>query len=189
MSSFLNATPGNPETQEQSNQDANVVIGIADPDSFLAEYNDQVAQDSVFTDYMVYNTYVYDPQTVQMPVASPSPFQGASVAFVQFASPTLKWEAKWTAARLGTQPIIPEPLQSDPNWVFLGRETPFTMITVVGDGQTPLYRVSGTYVYGHKNPPANVTEDVCFPQPPWLLTQDQTMPAGNVQQGIINIVG
>jgi hypothetical protein len=153
-------------------------------DAAYKEPADQGA--SVFTDYAVQTSFMSDPHTYMLGITSPDGFQGASVAFCQLAATTLLWTADWTASRYKTQPQIPDPNLGAADWVFLGARMEPAMITVAADGLTPLYRISGTYLYGKKNPSSQMTSDFLFPLPPWLEDVfDRTMPADRLQQGII----
>jgi hypothetical protein len=53
-----------------------------------------------------------------------------------------------------------------------------------------LYRISGTYFYGHKNPSEKTFPDMVFPRPAWAEDgYDRSVPSSILQQGIINRVG
>jgi len=91
-----------------------------------------------------------------------------SVAFVQLGSPTLLWICDWTVCRTSAKPIAPDPDPGDSNWVLLDEWIEPVKIVVLDDAQTPVYRLSGTYFYGHTNPSANPIDNMNFPRPPWL---------------------
>ena len=62
------------------------------------------------------------------------------------------------------------------------------MVTVGPDGVTPLYRISGTYVYGCTDPSDDVFSDVVYPRPPWLIDAfDRFVQFGQFEEHIINI--
>ena len=141
-------------------------------------------------DYMIVNRFEKDHHTYQIGVASPGGFQGNSVAFVKVASSTLTWICDWTTSRVGAQPIIPDPTSLDPNWILLDEVYQPVMITVMPDGNTPVYRISGTYIYGLKNPNATTIRNAYFGRPPWLEnTFDRTVPTTSLQQGLSSITG
>jgi hypothetical protein len=143
-----------------------------------------------WTDYMAYNRYVDDAHTYMLPVTSPDGFQGDSCAFVQLAASTLVLASEWTACRWGAQPYIPDPNLSDPDWVFLGKKPETAMTQLSPDGVTPLYRISGTYYYAHRNPNPKTLPDMVFPRPAWALDAfDRSVPTSILQGGIIDSGG
>lgn len=140
----------------------------------------------IFVDYMMYNRYDHDLRRYMMGVAASTGFQGKTVAFVQLASPTLLWVCEWTALKVGGQPEIPSP-SVDSEWVFLQAfpELPMENVAPV-DGKTPVYRISGVYVYGHTNPSVDTFGNVVFPHPPWLKTDGfaRTLQPGKLTTGL-----
>ncbi len=147
---------------------------------------------TIWTDEIINNRYEQDGHTYMMGITSPDGFQGNKAAFCQLASPTLLWISDWSFARFGAQPIIPDPTPADPNWVLLDVIPETAIIKIAGDGNTPLYRISGTYVYGCKNPPANVFEKVVYGRAPWLsdtLPNGRNQPTALLRQNLINFVG
>lgn len=120
------------------------------------------------TDYEVTNHYFKDRHIYMGGVTSPSGFQGQSAAFVQLAAPTLVWVCEWTACRADGHPDIPDPDPVNTNWILLDEQFDPFMIGVLDDGDTPIQRISGRYVYGHVNPSASTSDDVDYPCPPWL---------------------
>ncbi len=141
---------------------------------------------SVEADYEVVNRQECDQHVYMLGITSPNGFLGATAAFVQLAAPTKLWLVDWTACRVGLKPKIPDPRVSDPNWVFLDALPETNKITVAPDGISPLYRISGTYVYGCRRPTTDVFGNLQFPKPPWL--QDgvaiRTINAQDLEQGI-----
>lgn len=161
-----------------------VTIGEIDFDDELGKYQD--AEIGVWTDYKTSCSYQNDRQTWMLPVASPSGFTGSSVGFCKLASPTLTLLVNWTACKFGTQPKVPDNTLDNANWVFLSSVVNPAMVTVGPDGVTPLYRVTGMYVYGLKNPSSGILTDVSFPKPPWLDDSiDRSMPAAKLEKGLI----
>lgn len=158
----------NPETSEQEIPLAEVTIGDITPDDNDAKY--QLEDNlSIYADYKVNNRFESDKHRYMMAIASPDGFQGASVAFVQLAAPTLLWIADWTCCRVNIQPKIPDPGGVDADWVLLDEFLEPATMSLLGDGKTPVYRISGTYVYGHKNPNSAVIAHMAYPRPPWLI--------------------
>ncbi len=168
---------------------------MALPNDIITEDVDQNAyikeesEFGVWADYRVTNKYINCPQVYMMPVTSPAGFQGTSVAFVQLASPTTALMVEWTACRWSSSPVIPDPNLFDPNWIILYKLPETVMKVLAADGQTELFRVNGTYVYGKKNPAANVYTDVSFPQPPWMeggTSQNRTINPNKLEKGVID---
>lgn len=152
---------------------------------FDAKYN--FDDQGVWADYMIKSRYERDPHTYMAGVASPGGFQGASVAFFRLTAPTLLWIVDWTAARFATQPDIPSNEPQGNNWVLLDEIVEPAMITVGPDGVTPLYRISGTYVYGNINPSADVLKNVSYGRPPWLQNNfDRSMPTSLEQKDLMD---
>lgn len=131
------------------------------------KYVDDGDAQTIYTDYEIHNRYEFDPHRYMLGLTSPGGFAGASVGFVQLASPTLLWVADWTASRTKNKPKIPPTEVDDPDWVFLGAIPELADTTIAPDGVTPVYRISGTYVYGHKSPSDDVYNNAVFPRPAW----------------------
>lgn len=155
-------------------------VSFDDTDAlFLVPDNNEI-----WLDYMSYNRYEKDYHRYMMGVASPNGFQGSSVAFVQLAAPTLLWICEWTALKSGSQPEIPTNTPP-PGWVLLDEFPELPMCKVGPDGVTPIYRVSGIYVYGSTNPNAVTVADLSFPKPAWLKDGlDRTMPSSKLTAGL-----
>ena len=165
---------------------AEVAVGEIPGGDNNAAFKEQ--SDSMYTDYVIRNRYEKDRHTYMMPIASPGGFQRSSVAFVKLAASTLLWICDWTACRFNKQPDIPDPENRDSNWILLDEHYETAMITIAPDGQTPLYRISGTYVYGHKNPNKKTIRDVDFPRPPWLEDVfNRSMPDTRLTQNLADV--
>lgn|SRR3990167_2400886 len=138
----------------------------------------------IWLDYMSYNRYEKDMRRYMMGVASPNGFNGSTVAFVQLASPTLLWICEWTALKSDVQPEIPTSTAPD-GWILLDEYHELPMCKVVADGNSPIYRVSGTYVYGKTSPDSVMVNDVSFPKPPWLKDGlSRNMPSSKLTTGL-----
>lgn len=134
-----------------------ISVGTVTADGFDSQFIGSIDQASIFTDYQIFNRYESDRHVYMMPIASPTGFAGGSAAFVQLAAPTLLWIADWTAARTNRKPVIPPPeFLADPNWILLDVMPETAMVNLTADGATPLYRISGCYIYGHRNPSNDV---------------------------------
>ena len=123
---------------------------------------------ATYVDYQVTNRFEKCRNRYMMGVSSPNGFQGNSVATAQLCSPTLLWICDWTAARLKFQPEAPNPESSDSAWVLLFDHWEPADPGLMADGVTPIYRISGTYVYGNLRPSTNTADDVFYPRPPWM---------------------
>lgn len=144
----------------------------------------------IFDDYVINNRYEDDPHRYMLGITSPNGFNGNRAAFVQLASSTLLWIADWTACRTSSQPIIPKKESDDPGWVFLYAMPETSNVVFAGaDGKTPLYRISGTYVYGQRSPSANVYDHVVYGRPPWIMDQlpnGRTVQPSTLEGNLIN---
>lgn len=156
-----NLNPGGATTN------ATVVIGEITFDGTPANFVDPTPG-AVFTDNMVTNTYESDKHTYMAGVTSPGGFRGNSAAFFRLANPTLLWVCDWTASRAGIKPQIPDPSPPNADWELLDEVHQPAQMTLMGDGVTPLYRHSGTYYYGHHNPPAQPVSVMSYPRAPWV---------------------
>lgn len=129
--------------------------------------------------FVIWNHYEKDRKIYQLGISSPGGFQGQSVAFVQLAAPTLLWICDWSLARVGSPPIVPDPLPEVSSWVLLDDWWTTEPIEVAGaDGVLPSFLITGTYIYGHPNPQNNTNQHVIYPITPWL---DGTILTGTVR--------
>ena len=138
---------------------------------------------AIYTDYEVRSCYEKDRHIYMMPVTSPEETAAldGTVAFVQLAMPTLIWIADWTARRQKEKPEMPDPRLiiavglgqkgllvtiPDKNWVLLDDCYEAAQYTLLIDGETPVWRLSGTYVYGHRKPALLTVDNITFPRSP-----------------------
>lgn len=133
----------------------------------LGLYNEENEQ-SVITDFHIHHHYERDNHIYMVGIASPQGFQGNTAAFVQLASPTLLWIADWTGARFLEKPVVPDPTTVNNEWVLMDVWMNPAQIVIGQDGTTPLFRLTGTYIFGHKNPGPNFYSNVVFPVAPWF---------------------
>jgi hypothetical protein len=161
-------TTNNPDAVLQPVISAIVSIGQVLTTDNNAQWANQPAT-AITTDYQINSRLEYPKHVLMLPVASPNGFKGKSVVFVQTAAPTLKWVVDWTACQTGVQPLVPDPFATTDNkWVLLSIHVEPAVIAAMADGATPIYRISGTYVYGHKNPSNNPFNHARFGRPPYL---------------------
>lgn len=180
----------NPATGNENGPPATVTYGTVTQDDAQGQFTSLGTNSDIFVDYMIVNRYERDQHVYMGGVTAPFAFQGSpggTVSFVRLAAPTLLWIADWTASKWGAQPEVPDPTQIDPNWVFMDCNFELTMLNINPNGTTALYRVSGYYVYGHRNPSALILPNLAFPRPPWLQDVfNRTMPLAKLQQFLIN---
>lgn len=125
-------------------------------------------------------------QTIPGRTAPPS--KRPTVSIVQLCNPTLIWKADWTAARYNTKPYIPSANIGGLEWVLLEEKIDPGMITLAADGVTPLYRISGTYVFANVYPSGKLYENVDFGIPPWVDASsfDRSVPDEMFKDNIIS---
>lgn len=144
----------------------------------------------IWNDYVCRQRYESDKHTYMAGITSPGGFQSASVAFFRLANTTLLRIVDWTAYKTGTQPEIPSSIPLDTNWVILDEFYEPAEVTIPADGSQPCYRISGTYIYGHKNPAAVVVNNINYARPPWVQDIfDRTMPTSKLQQNLADGTG
>jgi hypothetical protein len=168
-----------------------IKFGTITPDNVNGQFAelDQDGQPSPFTDYIVRNRFESDKHVYMMGVTSPGGLNGQAAAFVQFSVPTLLWIADWTCARWLNKPIIQDVNLPDTDWVLLDEHYEPGQLMMAPDGNSPFFRISGTFVYGKKNPSSATINDINFARPPHIKGDiDRTVSSQILQQGIINIV-
>lgn len=122
--------------------------------------------DGVFTDYRIVGHYEADGQIYMMPVTSPDGLEGDKVAFVKLAAGTLLWIVDWTAEKINVRPSIPNPALGDNNLVLMDKHFQPEMVFMKPDSKGAIgYRLSGTYVYGFKDPERAT---LYYGRPPWM---------------------
>ncbi len=144
---------------------------------------------SVVTDFHIHNHYERDNHRYMMGISSPGGFNGASVAFVQLAAPTLLWVADWTGCRFLEKAMIPDPTAVTDDWVLLDSWLEPAQIIIAPNGTTPLFRITGTYVFGNQNPGTAFYSNVTYPVAPWFnstgITSLRTISPGDLVPGLI----
>lgn len=171
----------------------NLIVQVTDVTADGQGGGFQIASDpkmDVWIDFTIINKFESDKHIYMMPISSPQGFTnnagnqppaspgtgtiqnnqiGQRAAFVQLASPTLLWICDWTTAKLNSVPDIPDPNNTfDPNWVLLDEHYEPASIIAMANASTPLYRISGTFVYGHISPDPQVIKNIAFGRPPWI---------------------
>lgn len=155
-------------------------------DDNLGKYKDD-GREGWHTDYVVINRYCADPAVVMLGVASPQGFAGQNAAFVQLAAETLTWVADWTACRQGSRPTVPDPTPQNSDWVLLMKTPELHSLGLAADGVTPVYRISGSYVYGKRRTDTDTYSQVEFPVGPWMDKVDPTGVSSDLlEKGILD---
>ena len=149
-----------------------------------ALFDSDEISDGIFTDYRIVNRYESDGQIYMMPVTHPSGFNGDSVCFVKLAAGTLLWIVDWTAEKVGAKPSIPKPDIEDPNLVLMDKHfEPESLLLKPDDKGKVIHRISGTYVYGFKNPSQST---LYYGRSPWMdKSVDCAVSDSQFKDGII----
>ena len=167
-----------------------VTVGQVSTEDGLTHYSvgDDVNGRGIHTDFRVRNRYEGDHQIYMIPLTTPIAFQGETVAFCQLAAKTLLWIAEWTACRYTVKPRIPS--TSVDGWILLDEHLELGTVTVTGDGITPLYRISGVYVFGHTKPTLSMYKYVQFAKVPWIdNTFDRQVTEAMFQNDLLVVPG
>lgn len=149
---------------------------------------------AIYTDYQIINRYEKSQHRYMLGVTSTGGFAGGTAAFVQLANPTLLWISDWTASRVGVPPEIPDPFLSaiQSGWVLLDEMVEPVSVVLISDGVNPIYRISGTYVYGKLNPSTILLNDIAYGRPPWItdnLLFGRKMSPGFLTQNLNTTAG
>ena len=173
-------------------------VGPVLPVDSLGRYNPSTGH-GTWVDYLIMSRYEGDPHVYMMGVTSPNGFVNGTddagnpildtVSFCQLASKTLIWIMDWTASKSHEKPDIPDPTSNDPNWVLLDDWYEPAQEVLDADGQSPLWRISGTYIYGHRRPNAKTILNVNFPRPPWMKDYiDRTISTAVLKPGLSEVL-
>lgn len=191
---MANAMPFDPDDfappQEQAGS-TTVTIGSVDFTDYRSKFKRDPNEDgTIWTDCMIGNRYEQDKHIYQMGLTSSDGFNGQSCAFVQLSAPTVLWICEWTVCRFGAKPKIPPSEPSDPNWVLLDTMDVTAPLAIMANGVTPMYRISGVYVYGCKNPGSDIKALMSFPRVPWIEDAfDRTVSDDMLMTGLIDRAG
>lgn len=191
-SPLYNFAASNPPEGNRTAPRVSITVGSISVDDNAGKFIANANPSSIFTDYIINQRYEQDRHIYMLPIASPVCFLGGTAAFVQLAAPTLLRIVDWTAARMNQQPTIPNPASFDPDWILMDILPETAMITVAIDGVTPLYRISGTYVYGHRRPSDNPFNNISYARPPWLrddFTFGRLQPSSTLQGNLSEVTG
>lgn len=137
--------------QEPPDDDEFEQLDFDDADIETNDFSDQGG--SIYTDYQVTQTYLYDSGVLQLPVAVDDDSGSTPCDFIQVSAPYGQRVVVGTAEREGLTPELPDPFEDiNPNEVLLRAvcsfANPFPMIL----GTSYAYQASWTYTYGSTNP-------------------------------------
>lgn len=163
-------------------------IAVTGTTSYLGQ--DDPVTPSVWTDYLVVNRFERDKGRYVEGTTSPGGADGlGSVAVVQIKNDTLIWVSDWSAKKSGKPPAVPDVNVLDTNFVLLDEWYEPTMVDAHPDGESPKYRISGTFVFAHLNPSQFDSRTYVFwGLAPWLAPGvfRQNLLASDAQTGIID---
>lgn len=142
---------------------------------------------ALFPDCMVTGRYEGDQHRYMLGITSPNGYGGNAAAFVQLAAKTVLWVVDWTVSSTLGLAGIPNPDLSNPDWVLLADWVEPAPVSALPDGTTPIYRISGTFVYGKKKPSQWTYEDVVIPKMPWIEpgSFSRTITSSNLDSSIL----
>ena len=157
-----------PAGQAQNQTAAKITVGNVSLPTGGGKYTQPSSDNTVVADTKIFSRYEKDRGVYAAGISSPDGFKGDSVAFFQLFSPVLLWIVDWTSCKVGAKPEVPDPTSKDSNWILLDENWEPSMMSLMPDGETPIFRLSGTFVYGCRNPKAKTNQNVTFPRPPWI---------------------
>lgn len=138
------------------------------------------------TVYQITGKFFRNEHKWMLGLTSPDKYNGLTAAFVQLAQPTLIWVCDWEASKTGNQPNIPDPTPQDDNWELLDSTIGTVNLLIGPQGNNPQYRMTGTYIYGHKNPNAILAKNVTFPRLPWVKdVYDRSLPESKLDASLV----
>lgn len=197
-------TTDNGPVGQENGPPAQIIVSEVPVDDNAGTINITGNQSQVWTDFRIRSRYETDKHRYMAGITSPGPIGttgpltivgGAAptptVAFFQLAAPTKLWIVEWTACRYNVEPDVPDPnITTSPGtqnpWILLDVILEPGMVVIARDGESPMYRISGTYVYGNQTPNAKSILDVNFTRPPWLNDIFQRkIPITVLQQNLI----
>jgi hypothetical protein len=145
-------------------------------------------QNSANRDYVIINKYFCRGKKYMLGITSPGGFRGNTVAFARTCAPTILWVCDWSASEENSMPLIPDPFNTvDKNWVLLDVNLQLKNIKLIADGVAPVYRWSGTYYFGQKNPNPTYFPNFNVPLPSYLEDVfTRTIPPGQLKRSLID---
>lgn len=137
---------GGPNAAAGQNTAANVtVVNGGLPQNGTNDLNAADVQQGMYTDYSQNISYSIDYNTLHMPIV------GSTLSsFATVAKPKVTKTVIWAAEKWGVQPTMPDP-KPGPNEVLLNKEIFPHTPALAPDATTPIYRVTGRYIYAIKD--------------------------------------
>jgi len=152
-------------------------------DSNDGKFTEEIDPSFVHLYYKIVNRYEKNNGVYMAGLTAPNGFNGASVGFVQIHAPTLLWICDWTAMQANQVPKIPSTVPFSSDWIYLNGWYDLPDVKPAADGTSPIYSITGTYFYGHKNPSSVDVNNLNFPICPWV---EDSFPTGRtVSQGFL----
>lgn len=153
------------------------------PDDASGLYKDD-GRGGLYTEYKIMSRVEAPENIVQMPVASSTATETS--VFCQVAAAIAKRVVEWSAEKVGSRPILPDPKVNDENAVLLNTIIDVDDVVPDSDGTALRFRVAGRYFYGFKDPnKVNIVAGV----PPWVSDEVQSQVAfssDDFRSGIID---
>lgn len=171
---------------------ANVTIAefnVSPDDHFAKFLNEQITDrdpSDFIADYLIRNYYVGDKHvymsslTVADEDSESSTLDGDTVAFCQIANASLIWVCEWTACKVGSKPQIPSVDPDDPNFILLDEHYEVPEAPLIANGFDQIWRISGTFWFGHRKPSSNLMKHVRWPLPPWVRDDGENRTGNDV---------
>jgi hypothetical protein len=103
----------------------------------------------IYGDYNISEAYETDYHTLQMPKATTADH---NASFAVVAQPTMKKVVNWTATKANDWPDLPKAETSDPNEILLFKYVTGRNIELAADQLTPVYIITGRYIYAYVDP-------------------------------------
>lgn len=148
-----------------------------------SNFNTSEVSTGVYTFYEMEIDYQQNAQILQLPYMDTSL---TACSFVPVSQATLRKIVSYKAERWGQQPTLPNNLTTDPNLVLLYWNSAPQNIDLAPDGQTYIYRQTGTYIYGVIDP----TQEQFLPAvAPYIAAQFTSTTPPNVVNGLADQPG
>jgi hypothetical protein len=177
----------NPETGTEKRPATEAVINVGDLeiDDTLSKFSNEDEDGGVVTtDYEIRARYEHNRGIYACGLTSPKGFKNNTTAFVQIHVPVLIWYVDWTASMTDKMPIPPKATPTGEfatNWVLMDDVYEPANVLLLPDGVTPVYRLSGTYVYGCRKAKKDPSQHVTFPLPTFIENSIDRIFPGSVR--------
>jgi hypothetical protein len=163
----------------------------------------EIGDKSLYLEYIIQSKYWTDPGIVPARIAVGPPTSSGNTGSnappqpgyvnLQLFQPATRAYFYFKIVRLGSPPEIPNPViaQDNPNYgkmTLLQNNVNPTVVEVMADGYTLVYRIEGNYEYSYITS-LNQAPEVPFPIPPWVSVQPfigTNTISSDYNDGIIN---